>query len=101
MQNQTANKFVLLAVPTEIIEVARIEPDMLLQFTVTEGRLVIEPVEEAETLICDGACDECPLREEETTLMEFLNNLSEEQQSAALVHLSVLWAQKMAGDTDV
>lgn len=33
-------------------------------------------------------------RNDEMTLFDFLNNLSPEQQRAALIHLSVKWAEK-------
>ena len=36
------------------------------------------------------------VKEDEVTLLDFLNSLSAEQQKAALVHLSVLWAEKQA-----
>lgn len=45
-------------------------------------------------------CDHCRKAEpdgevvDEVTLVEFLDGLSPEQQQAALVHLSVLWAEK-------
>ena len=44
-------------------------------------------------------CNNCkqsppPSKTDEITLFDFLNNLSTEQQRAALVHLSVKWAEK-------
>lgn len=48
-------------------------------------------------------CDNCkgatpPVRcDDEVTLLEFLNGLSEAEQRAALIHLSVIWAEKQGG----
>ena len=36
--------------------------------------------------------------QDEITLYDFLNGLSPEQQRAALIHLSVNWAQNQAGE---
>ena len=45
--------------------------------------------------ICDNCKGAQPVvRNDEVTLFDFLNNLSPEQQRAALVHLSVKWAEK-------
>ena len=44
--------------------------------------------------ICDCQDKEKNANKEEITLYEFLNNLTPAQQRAALVHLSVKWAQK-------
>ncbi len=50
-------------------------------------------------------CDHCsagePHNKDNTdtiTLFDFLNDLSPEQQRAALVHLSLLWAKRQGGD---
>lgn len=37
---------------------------------------------------------------DEVTLLDFLNSLSDEEQRAALIHLSVRWAEKANGDGD-
>ena len=37
-------------------------------------------------------------KQDEITLYDFLNSLSAEQQRAALIHLSVNWAQNQAGE---
>ena len=49
---------------------------------------------------CKGAnfstqCDD------EVTLLEFLNGLSEADQRAALIHLSVKWAEKQGGNLNI
>lgn len=103
MQNQTLNEFVLLSVPSEVLEEAGIMPNALIQYNVDDGKIIMEMVDDVVPLVCNGECRECPVKEQkekqsEITLLEFLNNLSEEQQRAALIHLSVLWAQKVGGD---
>ena len=51
-------------------------------------------------------CEDCKgvqpaAKEDEVTLLDFLNSLSAEQQRAALIHLSVLWAEKQGGHLNV
>lgn len=43
--------------------------------------------------ICDDCKEIQPDAEDEVTLFDFLNSLSPKQQRAALVHLSVKWAE--------
>ena len=104
MQNQTLNDFVLMSIPSNVLEEAGMMPNALIQYQVEDGRIIIEMVDELVPVVCNGDCEECPIKgqktreqNEEITLLEFLNNLSEEQQKAALIHLSVLWAQKTVG----
>lgn len=108
MQNQTLNEFVLMSVPSEVLEEAGILPNALIQYSVDDGKIIMEMVDEVVPLVCKGECEACPVKgqkaiekKEEITLLEFLNNLSEEQQRAALIHLSVSWAQKVGGDLGV
>lgn len=49
--------------------------------------------------ICDN-CAKTDEKDTEMTLEDFLDGLSEDQQHAALVHLSVKWAQRKAGNTN-
>lgn len=97
-----------MSVPSEVLEEAGILPNALIQYSVDDGKIIMEMVDEVVPLVCNGECEECPAKgqkkiekKEEITLLEFLNNLSEEQQRAALIHLSVLWAQKVGGDLGV
>ena len=108
MQSQTLNDFVLMSIPSNVLEEAGILPNALMQYQAEEGKIIMEMVDEVTPIFCDGECEECPVKErksmerrEEITLLEFLNNLSEEQQRAALIHLSVLWAQKVGCDLGV
>lgn len=52
--------------------------------------------------ICDGCKKDAPNPVEkptdETTLLDFLDGLSAAEQRAALIHLSVKWAQLQGGD---
>lgn len=65
--------------------------------------LSFEESDDARTIIvkkeylCDcGKNGREKWKDEEITLFEFLNGLSVEQQKAALVHLSVKWAEQQA-----
>ena len=61
-----------------------------------DGRSVIIKRE----IICDCNGEKSKERKDrgdEITLYDFLNGLSPEQQRAALIHLSVKWAQNQAG----
>ena len=108
MQNQTLNDFVLMSIPSNVLEEAGIQPNALIQYQAEDGKIIMEAVDEVVSLVCSGECDDCPVKgqkkiekQNEMTLLEFLNNLSEEQQRAALIHLSVSWAQKVGGDFGV
>ena len=54
--------------------------------------------------ICDGCKKDAPNPVEkptdEITLLDFLDGLSAAEQRAALIHLSVKWAQLQGGDKD-
>ena len=65
MQNPMKNPqplYVLLPVPFEALEDAGIGVGDLMQFTVADGRLIMERVDPKEAdLVCDGDCESCPL----------------------------------------
>ena len=49
--------------------------------------------------ICDNCKGAQPAAQKNgAALLDFLNSLTDEQQRAALVHLSVQWAQRQGGD---
>ena len=80
-----------ITIPYEIRQRVGFRYNDVLSFTETaDGRTVIVRREKI--------CDDCKsvVKEDEVTLLDFLNSLSAEQQKAALVHLSVLWAEKQA-----
>lgn len=81
-----------ITIPFEIRQHVGFKYNDVLSFTETaDGRSVVVRREK----ICDNCRqNHSPLKEDEVTLLDFLNNLSPEQQRAALVHLSVKWAEK-------
>lgn len=83
-----------ITIPFEIRQRVGFKYNDVLSFTESsDGRSVIVKREK----ICDG-CKECnTVKNDEITLYDFLNNLTPEQQRAALVHLSVKWAEKERG----
>lgn len=83
-----------ITIPYEIRQRVGFEYNDVLSFTESDdGRTVIVKRER----ICDcGKNDLKDKKNEELTLFEFLNSLSPEQQRAALVHLSVKWAEAQA-----
>lgn len=85
-----------ITIPYEIRQRVGFKYNDVLSFTETaDGRSVVERREK----ICDNCKGAQPVvRNDEVTLFDFLNNLSPEQQRAALVHLSVKWAEKQTND---
>lgn len=85
-----------ITIPFEIRQRVGFSYNDVLSFTEAEdGRTVIVKREK----ICDN-CQESQseFKDGETALFGFLNSLSAEQQRAALVHLSVKWAERQGGD---
>lgn len=83
-----------ITVPFEIRQSVGFKQNDILSFSESEdGRTVVVRRER----ICD-----CKKTEgnEEVTLYDFLNGLTPEQQRAALVHLSVKWAQAQGAEKD-
>lgn len=83
-----------ITIPYEIRARVGFEYNDVLSFTESDdGRTVIVKRER----ICDcGKNTPKDKKNEELTLFDFLNGLSPEQQKAALVHLSVKWAELQA-----
>lgn len=88
-----------ITIPYEIRQRVGFAYNDVLSFTESgDGRTVIVRREK----ICDNCNRAQPaIRNDEVTLFDFLNGLSEEQQQAALVHLSVKWAEKQGGAMNV
>jgi bifunctional DNA-binding transcriptional regulator/antitoxin component of YhaV-PrlF toxin-antitoxin module len=88
-----------ITIPFEIRQRIGFSYNDVLSFTeAPDGKSVIVRREK----ICDN-CKGTQNEEKVTdtiTLFDFLNNLSTEQQRAALVHLSVKWAEKQ-GNTQI
>lgn len=61
-QNDCPPLFVPIAVPYEVLADSGIDLDGVVQFTATEGKLVMEQVDPQEaSFACRGDCDVCPL----------------------------------------
>lgn len=84
-----------ITIPYEIRSRVGFEYNDVLSFTeADDGRTVIVRRER----LCDcGKNEQKKKKDDEVTLFEFLNELSPEQQKAALVHLSVKWAEMQGG----
>lgn len=52
---------VLFAIPGDVMEEADIGDGDLVQFTATEGKIVIDRVDDVSDYDCDGDCDSCPV----------------------------------------
>ena len=61
-----------------------------------DGRSVLVKREK----VCDNCKREQSVKDDEVTLFDFLNGLSPEQQHAALVHLSLMWAERKGGEAN-
>lgn len=88
-----------VTIPEEIRKRVGFRYNDVLSFSeAPDGRSVIVKREK----ICDNCKDITVPKTEanEVTLFDFLNGLSAEQQRAALVHLSVKWAEKQGGVND-
>ncbi len=86
-----------VTIPYEIRQRVGFQYNDVLSFTESaDGRTVIVKRER----ICDcskaGVKEQKEKKNDEVTLFDFLNSLSAEQQRAALVHLSVKWAEKQS-----
>lgn len=82
-----------ITIPYEIRQRVGFQYNDVLSFTeIADGRSVVVKREK----ICDNCKGTKPAEKDSdtVTLLDFLNSLSPEQQRAALVHLSVRWAEK-------
>ena len=84
-----------ITIPYEIRQRVGFSYNDVLSFTESpDGRTVTVKREK----ICDNCATKAADKETEMTLEDFLDSLSAEQQRVALVHLSVKWAEKKAGE---
>lgn len=56
-------KFALISVPTDLLSEAGIHEGKLLQMSVADGKLIIEPVNDLSDFVCGGDCESCPIGE--------------------------------------
>lgn len=54
--------FTLIAVPTELVEELELCSGDKLQYSISRGRLIIEPIDDEIHRICPGCCMRCPGR---------------------------------------
>lgn len=79
-----------ITIPFEIRQRIGFEYNDVLSFTQQDDGLVVVRREK----ICDNCNEFAEEFEENFTLEDFLDSLSEEEQRDALLHLSLLWAEK-------
>ena len=81
-----------ITIPFEIRKRVGFSYNDVLSFTEQDNRTVVVKREKI--------CDDCKVRErredDEISLLEFLNSLTPAEQHAALIHLSVKWAEDHA-----
>ncbi len=87
-----------ITIPFEMRMCVGFKSNDVLSFTKQDDRTIVVRKEK----ICDNCNEqETVKKDEEVTLLEFLNGLSDEQKRAALIHLSVQWAEKQGGNLNV
>lgn len=87
-----------ITIPFELRQRVGFSCNDVLSFTESEDGKSITVTREKICGNCKGAADE--EKPDGVSLFDFLNSLSPEQQRAALVHLSVLWAQRQGGNVN-
>ena len=55
--------FSLLPVPTEVLEELELDPFSTIQYSISRGRLIIEPIDEEQSKVCFVNCCRCPGRD--------------------------------------
>ena len=63
MQNKEIDlmQFSMLSVPVQMLEELGVYEGGVFQFYVSDGKLIIEPVDDTGDYVCDGDCGRCPL----------------------------------------
>ena len=56
------NEYVLLPVPAEVMEELELDPFSTIQYSISRGRLIIEPIDAEQDMVCFGNCCRCPGR---------------------------------------
>lgn len=80
-----------ITIPYEIRQQIGFKYNDVLSFTQQDDGSVVVRREK----ICDSCNEFADEFEENFTLEDFLDSLSEEEQREALIHLSLLWAEKL------
>ena len=64
MQKATKVKdFVLLPIPAEVAEELGLDPFSTIQFTISKNKLIIQPIDAEQSMVCFGDCRRCPGRD--------------------------------------
>lgn len=88
-----------ITIPYEIRQRVGFQYNDVLSFTEQDGRTVVVRREK----ICDSCRETTPssgTQADGVTLLQFLDSLSADEQRAALIHLSVKWAEQQGGENE-
>ena len=59
MQKQSKMNYVLLPVPAEVMEELELDEYSTVQYSISKGRLIIEPIDAQQNMVCIGCCCRC------------------------------------------
>ena len=59
MQESYKMNYVLLPVPAEVLEELELDEFSTVQYSVSKGRLIIEPIDAEQNMVCIGNCCRC------------------------------------------
>ena len=59
---QVNQEYTLLPVPTEVLEEVGLDAFTTIQFSISRGKLIIEPIDGEQNMVCFGNCCRCPGR---------------------------------------
>lgn len=59
MQESYKMNYVLLPVPAEVLEELELDEFTTVQYSVSKGRLIIEPIDAEQNMVCVGNCCRC------------------------------------------
>ena len=63
MQNTKMTECVWVSIPIEVLAKANLQEGGVFQIYASQGRVILENVQESEGIICDGDCNTCPMSE--------------------------------------
>ena len=59
MQESYKMNYVLLPVPAEVLDELELDEFSTVQYSVSKGRLIIEPIDAEQNMVCIGNCCRC------------------------------------------
>ena len=59
MQESYKMNYVLLPVPAEVLDELELDEFSTVQYSVSKGRLIIEPIDADQNMVCIGNCRRC------------------------------------------